>query len=172
MITGLLNLDIHTYLWLNKLQHKSLFIRLNRWISHSGDGHLYVAIASLVYLQASAAYLDFIKVGLLAFLIELPCFMLLKALIKRDRPFVQLSDCHISIQPSDKFSMPSGHTAAAFLMAGLISHFYVEYSAIAYCWASLIGMSRVVLGVHYPSDILAGALLGSCSVFVSLVYIL
>lgn len=172
MITGLLNLDIHAYLWLNKLQDRSLLIKLNRWISHSGDGHLYVAIATLVYLQQAVGSLDFVKVGLLAFLIELPCFVTLKALIKRDRPFVQLHDCHFAIQPSDKFSMPSGHTAAAFLMAGLVSHFYVEFSVIAYCWAALIGMSRVVLGVHYPSDILAGALLGSCSVFISLVFIL
>ena len=172
MITGLLDLDIHTYLWLNKLQHKSLLIKLNRWISHSGDGHFYVAIATMVYLQQTVGYLDFVKVGLLAFLIELPCFMVLKASIKRDRPFVQLNDCHFAIQPSDKFSMPSGHTAAAFVMAGLISHFYIEFSVIAYCWASLIGMSRVVLGVHYPSDILAGALLGSCSVFLSLIFIL
>lgn len=172
MITGLLSLDIHTYLWLNRLQHKSLLITLNRWISHSGDGYLYVAIAGLVYLRAPAGSVEFLNVGLLAFLIELPCFMTLKALIKRDRPFVHLNDCHFAIQPSDKFSMPSGHTAAAFLMAGLISQFYMEFSVIAYGWAALIGMSRVVLGVHYPSDILAGALLGSSAVSISAVTIL
>lgn len=172
MITGLLNLDIHTYLWLNKLQHKSLLIRLNRWISHSGDGHLYVAIATMAYLKEPVDYLEFIKVGLLAFLIELPCYVALKALIKRDRPFVQLSGCQFAIKPSDKFSMPSGHTAAAFVMAGLISQYYIEFSVIAYGWASLIGMSRVVLGVHFPSDIFAGALLGASSVSLSLLLIL
>ncbi len=168
MITGLIDLDVNAYLWLNRLQHNSPLITLNRWISHSGDGHLYVGIAVLVYLSAPVEYADFIKVGLLAFLVELPCFVVLKALIKRDRPFVQLHGCQFSIEPSDKFSMPSGHTAAAFLMAGLISAFYPEYNVLAYSWAMLIGFSRVILGVHYPSDILAGAALGSSALFVSL----
>ena len=169
MIAGLINLDVNAYLWLNRLQHNSPLIKLNRWISRSGDGYLYGLIAVMVYFSAPVGYLDFIKVGLLAFLFELPCFLLLKALIRRDRPFVQLHGCQISIQPSDKFSMPSGHTAAAFLMAGLISHFYPEYAVLSYSWAMLIGFSRVILGVHYPSDILAGAVLGSSTLLISLV---
>lgn len=168
MINGLLHLDTTTYLWLSRLQHQSTALHFNRWISRSGDGPLYVAIAALVYVTEPIGHLPFIKVGLLAFLIELPCFMLLKALIRRDRPFVQIPDCESVIQPSDKFSMPSGHTAAAFLMAGLISYFYIEYVFLVYFWACAIGTSRVVLGVHYPSDILAGALLGSSAFLLSL----
>lgn len=172
MINGLLHLDTSTYLWLSRLQHQSTALHLNRWISRSGDGPLYVAIAALIYVTEPINYLLFIKVGLLAFLIELPCFVLLKALIRRDRPFVQLPDSVSVIQPSDKFSMPSGHTAAAFLMAGLISYFYVEYVFLVYLWAMAIGTSRVVLGVHYPSDILAGALLGSSAFLLSLVILI
>ena len=98
--------------------------------------------------------------------------MILKALIRRDRPFVQIPGSCYVIKPSDKFSMPSGHTAAAFLMAGLISYFYIEYVFLVYSLAALIGMSRIVLGVHYPSDVLAGAMLGTSAVFLSLVIII
>jgi membrane-associated phospholipid phosphatase len=51
---------------------------------------------------------------------------------------------------SDKFSMPSGHTAAAFLMATLIAQFYPDWSILAYSWACAISFSRVFLGVHFP----------------------
>jgi undecaprenyl-diphosphatase len=168
VLNGLLNLDTTTYLWLSRLQQRSGAAHLNRWISRSGDGPLYVAIGLLVYFTQPINYLDFIKVGLLAFLIELPCFMLLKAAIRRDRPFVKIPESRSIIQPSDKFSMPSGHTAAAFLMAGVISYFYIEYIVLVYLWAFAIGTSRVVLGVHYPSDVLAGAMLGSSAFLLSL----
>ncbi|MEQ8409486.1 MAG: phosphatase PAP2 family protein [Gammaproteobacteria bacterium] len=172
MINGLLNLDTSTYRWLCTMQQQRSLLQANRWISRSGDGPLYVLIAALIYFTQPIGYLDFIKVGLLAFLFELPCFMILKALIRRDRPFVQIPGSCYVIKPSDKFSMPSGHTAAAFLMAGLISYFYIEYVFLVYSLAALIGMSRIVLGVHYPSDVLAGAMLGTSAVFLSLVIII
>lgn len=172
VLNGLLHLDTTTYLWLTRLQHQPEMQSLSRWISRSGDGPLYVLLGLLIYFTQPITYLDFIKVGLLAFLIELPCFMLLKELIRRDRPFVRIPGCRSVIKPSDKFSMPSGHTAAAFLMAGLVGYFYTEYIILVYLWAMAIGTSRVILGVHYPSDILGGATLGTGAFLLSLLILL
>lgn len=168
MFNGLLYLDTSTYFLLKKLQHNFLLSRLNLLFSHSGDGHLYALFAVWVWMFQPLLYTQFFKVGLLAFAIELPSFLLLKSTVRRDRPFVQLQNCSKSLEPSDKFSMPSGHTAAAFLMAGLISNFYIDYSFWVYCWAGLVGNSRVATGVHYPSDVIAGAALGSSALFLSL----
>ena len=68
------------------------------------------------------------------------------------------------ITPSDKFSFPSGHTAAAFVFANIVVAFFPSLSIPLYLFATLVGLSRVMLGVHYPGDILAGMVLGlACS---------
>lgn len=131
------------------------------WISKTGDGYLYLIIAAMLWLFDPTHGELFIYVGVLAYAMELPLFVLLKKWFKRPRPEDLFVNFRAHIKPSDKFSLPSGHTAAAFLMAVILAYFYPFISALAFTWAALIGLSRVLLGVHYPSDIVAGAALGS-----------
>jgi len=164
MIKKITHFDIASFLWFNRFHTSRPLTSVFRGISHTGDGHIYIGLALLALMSQEALHIDWVKSVLLAFLFELPVFMALKVLFKRARPFVQLSTCYQAVQPSDEFSMPSGHTAAAFLMATLIAYFYIDLAPLVFIWASLIGVSRVFLGVHYPTDIAAGAALGiACS---------
>ena len=104
-----------------------------------------------------------------AFLLELPLYVWLKRRIRRPRPADAEASLRAFIKPSDRFSFPSGHTAAAALMATLVAVHYPALTALAVPLAVLIGLSRVVLGVHFPTDILAGAVLGSLCAGMSLV---
>jgi membrane-associated phospholipid phosphatase len=89
----------------------------------------------------------------------------LKYTVKRDRPFETYPDIvNKTGQPYDKDpSFPSGHTSSAFAAATGLSLSYPEWYVIApsYLYAGTVAYSRMHLGVHYPSDVLAGAVIGS-----------
>ncbi len=134
-----------------------------RMISHLGDGVYYLLLGMLLaWLEPNHGSL-FLSTGLLAFAIELPLYLLLKNSIKRSRPQDVLHEFVAYMVPSDKFSFPSGHTAAAFVMATITTYYYPEFSTFSFILASIIGFSRVILGVHFVSDIVAGAIFGTGS---------
>ena len=138
--------------------------RISKAISHTGDGHLYAVMGVLAWGFEAKSGQYFLMAGLLAFLLELPIYWLVKNSFKRRRP-AQISHLLTSyITPSDQYSLPSGHTAAAFLMAVLLQHYYPELGFLPFVWAGFIGFSRILLGVHFFTDIVLGAALGiSCA---------
>ncbi len=86
----------------------------------------------------------------------------LKALIDRDRPFTTYPSIEKLSSGGDS-SFPSGHTLEAFAMAAAISFLFARKKIIipVYIWAMLVAYSRMALGVHYPSDVLAGIVIGT-----------
>ena len=91
----------------------------------------------------------------------------LKYSINRPRPFVTYPDIEKAATAGSK-SFPSGHTSDAFATATSLSLAFPKWYVIApsFVWACTVGYSRMDLGVHYPSDVLAGAVLGAGSAFV------
>ncbi|MDR2282012.1 MAG: phosphatase PAP2 family protein [Sphingobacterium sp.] len=86
----------------------------------------------------------------------------LKQLFKRKRPFRKYNN-FVAVTQASGYSFPSGHTSSAFSNAVSLSQAYPKWYVIApsLLWSSSVAYSRMYLGVHYPSDIAAGALLGS-----------
>ena len=92
---------------------------------------------------------------------------ILKHAINRTRPFITYPDIE-KVDGGGSPSFPSGHTSDAFGLATSVSLAFPKWYVIApsYIWASSVGYSRMHLGVHYPSDVLAGMIVGSGSAFI------
>ncbi len=163
--------DVTLFTWLNNVLIHASLVRLCRTISRTADGFLYVLVAAwLCWDQGVDDAL--LQAMILAFLIERPVYLLLKKSCKRNRPQQALENFCSVIKPADQFSFPSGHTSAAFMVATLLGYFLPELLPALYVWAALVGFSRVVLGVHFPTDTLMGMVLGVSVAIFSLNYIL
>lgn len=151
--------DVFMFTWLLNVRLHQPLTKAARMVSKTGDGPLYVLIFALLAWRWGFDN-AFVQAIMLAFLIERPVYFVLKNGLKRNRPQAALENFRSSIIPSDQFSFPSGHTSAAFMMATLLGYSVPMLLIPLYCWATIVGFSRVVLGVHFPTDTLVGALLG------------
>ena len=89
------------------------------------------------------------------------CEWVLKPLIHRPRPFLVLEELVCLVPPESSASLPSGHAASSFTCAYLLTRSFGKKGALAYIPAVIIAISRVYVGVHYLSDVLAGMALGT-----------
>jgi undecaprenyl-diphosphatase len=146
-----------------QLNDKRIFSKVLPLASHSANGYYYLLIPIILFIFAPSKAVLFLTAALISFAVELPVCTVMKYGIKRSRPYEILDTIYKRSSPGDRFSLPSGHTSAAFVMAVLLSYFYPILIAPALVWASLVGLSRIYLGVHYPTDVLAGMALGMLS---------
>ncbi|NMC55860.1 MAG: phosphatase PAP2 family protein [Eubacteriaceae bacterium] len=144
------------YLFLHhKLYRRTLYFNL-RAITQLGS-FCFAAILCLTLLFWHNAIMH--TAGLfLAFVIVLNQFVVqtIKRIVNRPRPYTVIKQAS-SVKPLKcKYSFPSGHTNTAFSIAFVLSHVFPVLSIVYFTLAGLVGISRIYLGYHYPTDVLVG----------------
>lgn len=155
--------DSHWFLWLNHNLQNPFLDWLMPKISELGSGGLiwlFVAFGLAVFGKGRGRKMAFL--GMVALLIA--WFVgneVLKSWVARPRPFVTLSDVRLLVNRPSDFSFPSGHTTTSFAPAAAFYRKHKPLGTAALVLAVVIGLSRIYIGVHYPLDVLGGALVGT-----------
>lgn len=97
--------------------------------------------------------------------------VIIKNIVRRPRPFTLMNNFQLLIKKPGEFSFPSGHSSTAFASATILGYYIKKMRIPIFILAFLIAFSRLYLFVHYPSDVLVGAILGIiCSFIVIKIY--
>ena len=151
----------------------SLMQRANNWdaprwvqwfvlaATRGGDGWLWYAMGLVILIFGGPERFAALGASGLAAVLSIVVFIWMKRFTGRRRP------CHIqphrwaTLLPPDQFSFPSGHTMTAFAVSISLAMFYPSLIPVLMFCAFSIAASRILLGMHFLSDVMAGAILGS-----------
>ena len=141
--------------------HQRWVVRLFMVVSRLGDGVFWYALMAALLLTQGAAAVPVVGRMLLAGAVCLALYKWLKAKTTRPRPCARHDRIQPRVAPLDEYSFPSGHTLHAVAFTLIAVYHYSALIWLLLPFAALVALSRVVLGLHYPSDVLAGALIGA-----------
>jgi undecaprenyl-diphosphatase len=159
------------FVWVNhRIQHTALDFILSR-ITHLGGATFTVLLTLSIALFADEPWSQVGWQSLIALGVSHIPVAIIKRMYPRLRPYLVLPDTHVGKNPLTDHSFPSGHTTAIF---SIVLPFMVQMPLLSF-WllpiALTVSMSRIYLGLHYPSDCVAGSLIGTGTALASVAFI-
>ena len=138
-----------------------------RWIrlwmvcaTRGGDGWLWYSLGLVLLLAGGPQRFHAVGEAALSAGLGIALFLWLKRAAGRRRPCAMEPHCWSTLLPPDRFSFPSGHTITAFAVSTPLMIYYPDWAGgLAFCALS-VAVSRILLGMHFLSDVVAGAAIG------------
>ena len=152
--------DSSILLYIKDNMHSPMMDRIMVIITTLGDGGvIWIIIAVPLIISKKYRKIGFMALGALT-LSTILGEEILKHVVQRIRPSADISAANLLISNPLSYSFPSGHTTSSFAVAGVLAKYFKKYALVFFTLAAVIAFSRLYLYVHYPTDVLAGAVLG------------
>lgn len=152
--------DITTCLYFNNFCKKQTINQFFAIISRLGDGVFWYSLALVLPILYGVYGIELSIVLLMTGIVCVVIYKQLKNRLVRERPFIRSKDIFKGCAPLDQYSFPSGHTMHAACFSTIALWHQPELAIILLPFSLLVALSRVILGMHYPSDVLCGAAMG------------
>jgi undecaprenyl-diphosphatase len=158
LLKTILEFDLRASTRLRVAEKPGLLRSVAIFFAHSGDSWFWGLALIWLWFAGTPSWKDWAVVQFASIVLLIVVVMSIKFSIRRRRPEGEWGGIY---RNTDPHSFPSGHAARAFLIAVLAAGLGPGWlAAILWVWAPLVALARVAMGVHYVSDIAAGALLG------------
>lgn len=145
---------------LNKIRQRPLLGDLFRLVGRISDGMCwYVLLAIFPVFYGWTGVWATLHMGIVA-LVGVAAYKVLKKQATRERPYITHDSIDLAGAPLDRYSFPSGHTMHAVAFTMLAAYYVPMWLLPLTAFGILVALSRVILGLHYPTDVLAGGLVG------------
>ena len=151
--------DTNFCLILNQLSKNTIILNFFIFISWLGNGKIwYLIIFFIPFISATGIKIsaELIIFGLMGTII----YKILKRIINRPRPYKMNQSINLGGKILDQFSFPSGHTLHSVIFSLILIFYFPVFTEILLIFTLLIALSRVILGMHFPSDVFVGAIIG------------
>ncbi|MEO7339111.1 MAG: phosphatase PAP2 family protein [Caldimonas sp.] len=154
-------------LWMHGASTRPWVVLSLNVVSRLGDGWMWYAVMLslpwLDHVDGTSCAIRMFAVGL----VNLAIYKIIKRTTARARPYRSCPGIRACARSLDEHSFPSGHTLHSVSFAWIIASYYPHFGYVIWPFAGLVAVSRIVLGLHYPSDVIVGAAIGVITAAVS-----